>query len=87
MLINEKNGDTKYYEYGRYDPNGNGIVGTRLPQEEGNVRKVAVPNAKIGQDGKPTEESLKKYTILCQRALAMAPQLAQPIMKAKIQKK
>jgi RHS repeat-associated protein len=60
LLINEKNGNTKYYEYGRYDPKGAGIVGAKLPQEDGNVRRVSVPDATIGKDGKPTQDSLKK---------------------------
>ncbi len=60
LLIDEKTGATKYYEYGRYSPNLKGIVGAKLPQDDGNVRKVLVPNVKVGKDGKPNPESLKK---------------------------
>ena len=49
LLIDNKTGVTKYYEYGRYDKEGKGIV-----------RTFAVPNVKIGQDKKPTLESLNK---------------------------
>ena len=45
LLIDNKTGYTKYYEYGRY----NGDV-------KGHVRTYAVPNVVI-KDGKPTEES------------------------------
>ncbi len=49
LLINPRTGLTKYYEYGRYDKAGRGIV-----------RQRRVPNVKIGKDGLPTEKSLKK---------------------------
>ena len=49
LLIDNKTGVTKYYEYGRYDKEGKGVV-----------RTFAVPNVKIGQDKKPTFESLSK---------------------------
>ena len=49
LLIDNKTGVTKYYEYGRYDKEG-----------KGGVRTFAVPNVKIGQDKKPTLESLNK---------------------------
>ena len=49
LLIDNKTGVTKYYEYGRYDKEGKGVV-----------RTCAVPNVKIGQDKKPTLESLNK---------------------------
>lgn len=39
LLIDNKTGVTKYYEYGRYDKEGKGVV-----------RTFAVPNVKIGQD-------------------------------------
>ena len=45
LLINNKTGMTKYYEYGRY---GSDI---------GRARNVRVPNVKI-KDGRPTNESL-----------------------------
>jgi RHS repeat-associated protein len=40
-------GSTRYYEYGRYDP-----------EKKGMVRRQRVPDLKIGSDGKPTQESL-----------------------------
>jgi RHS repeat-associated protein len=49
LLIDNKTGVTKYYEYGRYDSKGKGIV-----------RTVSVSNVKIGEDGRPTEASLNK---------------------------
>lgn len=49
MLIDNKTGLTKYYEYGRYDKEKLGIVRT------GNI-----PDVVIGKDGKPTEKSLEK---------------------------
>ena len=51
LLIDNKTGVTKYYEYGRYNTKD----GTK-----GRVRAVSVYNLKIGADGKPTQESLTK---------------------------
>jgi len=48
LLIDNKTGYTRYYEYGRYE------------SDRGEVRNVRVPNVKIGKDGKPTVESLNK---------------------------
>ena len=49
LLIDNKTGLTKYYEYGRYN-------GSRI----GRVRPVTIPNVVIGKDGKPTLKSLNK---------------------------
>ena len=49
LLIDNKTGGTKYYEYGRYDSKG-----------LGEVRNRSVSNVKIGKDGKPTTASLNK---------------------------
>ncbi|MBP7105557.1 MAG: RHS repeat-associated core domain-containing protein, partial [Fermentimonas sp.] len=49
LLIDNKTGYTKYYEYGRYDS-----------ENKGEVRTKSVSNVLIGKDGKPTEESLNK---------------------------
>lgn len=49
MLIDNKTGVTKYYEYGRYDK-----------AEIGEVRQRTISNVVIGKDGKPTAESLNK---------------------------
>ena len=47
LLIENKTGFTKYYEYGRYDEENLGMV-----------RNITVPNVVIGENGMPTEESL-----------------------------
>jgi len=49
LLIDNKSGLTKYYEYGRYDSEGKGLVRTQT-----------IPDVEIGKDGKPTYESLQK---------------------------
>jgi RHS repeat-associated protein len=49
LLIDNKTGLTKYYEYGRYDK-----------AEKGEVRQRTISNVVIGKDGKPTTESLNK---------------------------
>jgi len=49
LLIDNKTGVTKYYEYGRYDKENKGLT-----------RKVTISNVEIGKDGKPTTESLNK---------------------------
>ncbi len=49
VLLIKQDGLTKYYEFGRYDPAKNG-----------KVRNQTIPNAEIGNDGKPTASSLKK---------------------------
>nr|WP_319570099.1 DUF6443 domain-containing protein [uncultured Draconibacterium sp.] len=49
LLIDNKTGYTKYYEYGRYDKAGIGEVKTR-----------SISNVKISKDGMPTQESLNK---------------------------
>jgi uncharacterized protein RhaS with RHS repeats len=51
LLIDNKTGLTKYYEYGRY-PTADGTKGV--------VRTYAIPNVVMGNDGKPTSKSLDK---------------------------
>lgn len=51
-------GAPQYYEYGRYSPNSPGVVGARLPADDGNVRRMSVPNLVIGKDGQPTPQSM-----------------------------
>lgn len=46
-FIDGKTGRSRYYEYGRYDP-----------QEKGLVRSLSVPAVTIGSDKKPTKASL-----------------------------
>jgi hypothetical protein len=48
LIIDNKTGKTKYYEYGRYDP-----------QEKGVTRTVPVPDV-VMRNGKPTAESLQR---------------------------
>lgn len=48
LLINNKTGGTKYYEYGRYDAENKGIV-----------RTISVPDVKIGKDGQPDHRVFK----------------------------
>jgi hypothetical protein len=54
----DSRGVTRYYEYGRYMPNSRGTIGEQLPADQGNFRRIGVPNLKIGPDGRPTPESL-----------------------------
>lgn len=49
LLIDNKSGTTKYYEYGRYDKAGMGVV-----------RNIPVSNVTMGKDGKPTPQSMQK---------------------------
>jgi RHS repeat-associated protein len=58
VLTYDKKGVTRYYEYGRYSPNSPGIVGAKLPKNEGNIRKVGMPNLTMDDKGNPTSESM-----------------------------
>ncbi len=58
LLINNATGETKYFEFGRYDGNAAGVVGAKLPKDDGNIRNIPISNVVIGSDGKPTENSL-----------------------------
>ena len=49
LLIDNKSGRTKYYEYGRYDSSAKGVV-----------RTVPVSDVVMGKDGKPTPQSMQK---------------------------
>ncbi|OAT32555.1 core protein [Buttiauxella brennerae ATCC 51605] len=60
ILGYDKNGTTKYYEYGRYAPGLKGIVGAKLSADDGNVRSISMPDLVLGKDGNPTDESLEK---------------------------
>jgi len=55
----DSKGNTEYYEYGRYNPSGKGIIGVKLPTDEGNIRRVSMPNLKMDENGQPTKESLE----------------------------
>ncbi len=48
LFVNGRTGVTKYYEYGRYDPDAKGLV-----------RKQSVPDVRIASDGRPSASSLK----------------------------
>ena len=56
VLTYDAKGVTQYQEYGRYPTSQ--AMGVGLPSDEGNIRRVSVPNLKIGNDGQPTSESL-----------------------------
>lgn len=47
VLINPESGFTRYFEYGRYDAEGHGVVRTR-----------PIPNVVMGEDGRPTQASM-----------------------------
>jgi len=49
LFIQGTSGLTRYYEYGRYDPAAKGLT-----------RKQAVPDVKIGRNGRPTKASLAR---------------------------
>ena len=49
----DKNGRTRYYEYGRYPD-----AATGKPSDRGFVRRRTVPDLVMGKDGKPTQASL-----------------------------
>ncbi|MCC7068143.1 MAG: RHS domain-containing protein [Burkholderiales bacterium] len=57
ILTYDAKGQTSYFEYGRY-PASKGNMGVQLPQAEGNIRKVVMPNLKMGPNGTPTHESM-----------------------------
>lgn len=59
-------GVTQYYEYGRYPASTPGRQGVGLPKDDGNIRKVEVPNLTFDASGQPTQQSLDNL----KRALA-----------------
>jgi hypothetical protein len=62
ILTYDSNGATKYHEYGRYPTSQ--AVGSGLPSDEDNVRRLSVPNLHLDKYGQPTPESmeaLKKF--------------------------
>jgi RHS repeat-associated protein len=54
----DETGSTRYYEYGRYDPADPRVLDERLPAEDGNFRRIAVPDLVLDSTGQPTQESL-----------------------------
>lgn len=59
ILGYDKNGSTKYYEYGRYNPKSKGIIGAKLPTNDGNIRSVSIPDLVLDKEGNPTDKSLE----------------------------
>ncbi|KAA8997696.1 hypothetical protein FJU30_18220 [Affinibrenneria salicis] len=53
----DKHGSTKYYEYGRYEPDLKGIVGIKLPAADGNIRSISMPGLVLDKNGNPDNES------------------------------
>ncbi|WP_225980320.1 RHS repeat-associated core domain-containing protein [Paracidovorax avenae] len=69
VLTYDAKGVTQYYEYGRYRPNDPLTIGAKLPDMDGNVRKIGVPNLKMDPNGEPTQESMEKLkSVLSQKA-------------------
>ena len=62
VLGYDDQGHTRYYEYGRYSRGGKWgrLIGERFSSGAGNVRRVKMPDLEMGEDGKPTPESLKR---------------------------
>lgn len=56
VLTYDAKGRTQYHEYGRYPSDQ--AIGIGLPSDEGNIRRVSVPNLKMGSDGQPTSASM-----------------------------
>ena len=57
VVTYDNKGSTQYYEYGRYKPTG--ATGVGLPADQGNIRRVSVPNLVMDKNGQPTPASLK----------------------------
>lgn len=58
VLGYDSEGSTQYYEYGRYAPTLPGIIGQSLPSDDGNVRRVSMPDLVMDENGNPTPASL-----------------------------
>ncbi|MCE8025701.1 RHS repeat protein [Halomonas sp. MCCC 1A11058] len=58
VLGYDAQGKTQYYEFGRYAPDGRGVIGERLPAAQGNIRTITVPDLTLTEGGDPTSESL-----------------------------
>lgn len=53
-------GSTRYYEYGRYPSSSPLVIGDKRSEQEGNVRRVPVPNLKMDPaTGEPTAASME----------------------------
>ncbi|WP_322784311.1 RHS repeat-associated core domain-containing protein [Verminephrobacter aporrectodeae] len=61
ILTYDRNGRTRYYEFGRYDPSGKGVIGSTRPMADGNVRRLTISDLKMDRNtGDPTSASLEK---------------------------
>ena len=58
FLVNGKNGVTKYYEYGRYDP----------PENKGLVQRVILPDAKMDQKGMILSSLIPALDKICKKS-------------------
>lgn len=60
VSYDDASGSTRYYEYGRYSPNDPRVIGDKQSSDEGNVRRVGIPDLVIDpKTGQPTPESLE----------------------------
>jgi uncharacterized protein RhaS with RHS repeats len=61
VLSYDTEGNTRYCEYGRYNPEGENVIGNALETHKGNVRCLKdVPSINMDKNGKPTQESMEK---------------------------
>jgi uncharacterized protein RhaS with RHS repeats len=59
VLSYDAKGSTRYYEYGRYSPSDRYVIGDRRPNNEGNVRRVPIPDLVMDpKTGQPTLASM-----------------------------
>ncbi len=60
LSYDDATGYTRYYEYGRYLPSDPYVVGEGRPKNEGNVRRIPIPNLVIDpKTGQPTVASVE----------------------------
>jgi RHS repeat-associated protein len=56
----DSQGSTRYYEYSRYSPSNPYVIGDARPDNEGNIRRVPIPDLIIdAKTGQPTPASLE----------------------------
>ena len=56
IVTYDSRGSSQYFEYGRYAPGG--ATGVGLPADQGNVRRVTVPDLVMDRNGQPTPASM-----------------------------
>ena len=60
VLSYDAQGTTSYYEFGRYSPTNQSVIGDKRPEADGNVRRVSIPDLVIDpKTGQPTPASLE----------------------------